>query len=351
MQVPYRAAVPSAPVILENALVRAEIHPCGAMLGPVRFRPQPDSRSFDPFFVAPWSGDRSPAHDALPALLKNLRGEWPCVPFGAPTPRADLPADWRHDPAWQSSVDSFFHGYGSHRDWLLRANDAQCVAELVCPPDHPIERLERRIRLRESAAALDFQLSVKARRDSALPVALHTVFQLPPRAAPQAELIFSEQARAWTFPVEVEPGRSLLRPDQRGISPNAVRCVDDVARDVRRLPFDQPGEDLVLLTGTGGSVTLANPAEGYAATIIWDAAVLPSCLIWISGGGRLDYPWLGQVCAVGIEPCCAPFDLGPAYGKGADTPLQRAGISTALCLRGGQTWQTGYAICVSVLGE
>jgi hypothetical protein len=339
--------MPQVSVTLENAFVRAEIHPLGAMLGPARFRLRPDGRSFDPLFSAPWSQDQSPEGHALPALLKHLRGEWPCVPFGSPVPRADLPLDWRHDPSWHSPTDPFFHGYGSHHEWRLSANEKECLAWIDCPPDHPIERLERGIRLREGAAALDFRLDITARRDCALPIALHPVFRLPARAAPQAELVLSAQTRVWTFPAEVEPRRSLLAPDQRGIGPDAVHSVDGIVRDLRRLPFDKPGEDLVLLTGTGGSVSLANHAEGYVVSLNWDAMALPSCLLWISGGGRLGYPWLGRVLAVGIEPCCAPFDLGPAYGDGADTPLQRAGVATSAHFRAGQRWQTRYVISIS----
>ena len=74
--------------------------------------------------------------------------------------------------------------------------------------------------------------------------------------------------------------------------------------------------------------------------------VLPACLLWISNGGRLGYPWLGRVCALGIEPCAAPFDLGPAYAGEADTPLRRAGIRTAVTFSAGVTRRIRYSISV-----
>ena len=129
----------------------------------------------------------------------------------------------------------------------------------------------------------------------------------------------------------------------------AVHDIHGTARDLRALPFAQPSEELVLLTGTAGRVTLTNLAERYAVTVSWDADVLPSCLVWISNGGRLGYPWLGRVRALGIEPCAAPFDLGPAYAGEADTPLRRAGIPTDLAFNAKTKRHIQYSIALQRL--
>ena len=339
------------PLKLDTTCVSAEVQPLGAMLGQVRFRCQPGASTIEPLFSAPWLSDRSAEHAALPALTREMGGEWPCAPFGASGPRTDLPPDWQHDPAWRTPLDPCFHGHGSHHAWQLRAENDQCHASIAYPAEHPIERLERCIALRDREAALDFTFGVTARSACTLPVALHPILRLPQRTAATAELEFSGNARAWTYPVAVEPGRSLLVPDQRGVRPNALGCVDWVSRDLSQLPFDAPGEDLVLLTGTDGRITLRNHAEGYAVTVSWDITALPSCLLWISGGGRLEYPWLGAVSALGIEPCAAPFDLGPAYAGNADTPLRRAGVRTEIVLRPGETWRTHYTIAVSMIKD
>jgi hypothetical protein len=44
--------------------------------------------------VAPWADDPPEQLVALPGLLRRLRGEWPCIPFGVPEARTDLPAEW-----------------------------------------------------------------------------------------------------------------------------------------------------------------------------------------------------------------------------------------------------------------
>ena len=334
---------------IESVHGRAEIHSLGAMIGPVRFRPDlAEPREIDPFFIAPWSGDRGPDYDTLPVLMRHLGGEWPCVPFGNAHPdlalRSDLPADWRADSSWRTSDgDTCFHGFGAHNAWRLKlAGTRSATADIHYPLEHPIERIERRVTLREDEPALDFELEILPRRSCRLPIALHPVFRLPPQAA----LDLSRHARAWTFPAEVEPGRTLLVPNQQGTPVGAVRDIHGTARNLRALPFEQQSEELVLLTGTEGRVTLTNFAERYAVTVSWDAAVLPSCLVWISNGGRLGYPWLGRVCALGIEPCAAAFDLGPAYAGDADTPLRRAGIPTDLAFHAKTKRRIQYSIAV-----
>ena len=52
----------------------------GAMLGPLTFLIDGD-RQVSPLYLAPWAA--SDARPPLSDMLKSLRGEWPCVPFGS----------------------------------------------------------------------------------------------------------------------------------------------------------------------------------------------------------------------------------------------------------------------------
>ena len=63
------------------------------MLGPVTFL-LPDGRQISPLQIAPWFAD--PRRETLPGVLRRLRGEWPCAPFGADAPR-NLPEGWAAD--------------------------------------------------------------------------------------------------------------------------------------------------------------------------------------------------------------------------------------------------------------
>jgi hypothetical protein len=54
----------------------ATIQALGGMLGPVRFE-LGRGQSISPLHVAPWGDDAR-----RPGLMRAMRGEWPCLPFG-----------------------------------------------------------------------------------------------------------------------------------------------------------------------------------------------------------------------------------------------------------------------------
>ena len=69
---------------------RLTVQALGAMLGLVTFR-LPDGPEVSPLHVAPWADD--PQAASLPGILRALRGDFACVPFGADR-APDLAGDW-----------------------------------------------------------------------------------------------------------------------------------------------------------------------------------------------------------------------------------------------------------------
>ena len=59
--------------------------------------------------------------------------------------------------------------------------------------------------------------------------------------------------------------------------------------------------------------------------------------------GRKAPPWSGRHLALGIEPVCSPFGLGPETAR-ADNPLARSGVATALDFAPDQPFTTRYRI-------
>lgn len=341
-------------VQFKGARCRGEVQSLGGMLGPVYFD-LGDNHVVQPFAVAPWGDVPAAGGDAaLPGVLRRLRGEWPCVPFGAPgsaAPRPDLPPDWLAGRADAPAQGADFHGFGSNENWVLSADAQGVAAHIAYPAGHAIERLERRVWPDARLPVLHCELVIHPRADCRVPVGLHPVLRLPRDADGEPgklHLLYSEPAlRAWSFPTEVEPGRSVLRPDQRDQALGDIRSASGMALDPHAMPFDTPGEDLLMLTGFTGqnaSIEVGNRAEGYALTLEWNAQDFPSCLLWISNRGRAYAPWNGQFRALGIEPIAAPFDLGPAHAAHAQSPLDKAGVATAIELRAGQPWRTRYSM-------
>jgi hypothetical protein len=277
-----------------------EVQALGGMLGPVRFR-LPGGRLAAPFQVAPWAGEN--AAEALPGILRRLRGEWPCVPFGV---ERALAIDY--------------------------------------PGASPIARLERHILPDPAAPAIGIRLVVHARADTVLPIGFHPTFRVP-----DGGIVIETAGGGMTFPAEVEPGVSRLAEGAWFDSLGRVPLRGGGHADLSRLPLPFATEELVQLTHPGGEVALACPAEGFRVWMEWDAAHFPGLAVWVSNRGRAAYPWSGRHQAVGLEPVCAAFDLGPRVSAGAN-PLSRAGHPTARAFRAGEVFSTALRISVTALG-
>ena len=324
----------------------AEIQLLGGMLGPIRFRLD-DGRAVQPMAVAPWAEDEGAEYDELPELLKRLRGEWPCVPFGAPAAPCGLPDHWQ--PAGPNPVCAEFHGYSGHHEWeVVDESESAITIAAHYPADHAVRRLTRRIAGVPGQACVEVALTIEARREVRTTIALHPVFRLP-EAAQKAKLDLGSYDSGRVFPMRVEPGRSWLTPDA------AFECLDKVPAgeesvDATRLPLEFDAEELVQVLGASGQATLANEEEGYRVCLKYDPALFPSVLLWISNRGRQSYPWNGRFVALGIEPVRGAFDLGPDVGADPGNPIAAGGHETAILLRPGGPLATRYSIAADSIG-
>jgi hypothetical protein len=146
-----------------------------------------------------------------------------------------------------------------------------------------------------------------------------------------------------TYPGTVEPGAPLFAQDARFTDLAAVPARAGRVIDASRHPLGARTEELLQLNGVDGTVALLNEAEDYRVRLSWQPEHFPSLLLWISNGGRQERPWNGRHVALGVEPVCSPFGLGPATAA-ADNPLARSGVATARAFVAGETFVTRYRI-------
>lgn len=318
----------------------ASIQALGGMLGPVTFL-LPDGRQVSPLHVAPWFDD--PARDTYPPILQELRGEWPCVPFGADKPR-DLPEGWSGKGESFDRAD-VPHGHSSNTEWRFTNFGDQWV-ELICdyPESHPIRRLTRRIAADPAFPALDITLKVEARRACRLPIGLHPTLRLPSDGLARLEPPAFRNGRV--FPLDVEPGKGILMPGGSFDRLDSVPLRKGGTLSLTSLPLLQATEELVQLCGVTGRVRLRYP-EGWSVAVDWDAEAFPSLLLWVSNRGRDYAPWNSRHVALGIEPVCAAFDLGPAVST-APNPISAEGTPTARLFQPDQPFTTRYRIGVEM---
>lgn len=309
----------------------------GGMIGPTLFV-LPDGRQVAPFQVAPWADEAS--GEELPGILRRLRGEWPCVPFGSDADRAATDG-WPGSQA-ATTVDAFPHGFGSNNVWRFEsASEGSIALAIDYPEAHPIRGLRRTVTPDLNTTALDFTLEIDVRRDCELPLGLHPSFRLPTKPGAMRIEVGSDIA-GMTFPAPVDASSiftqgALLEPW------HDVPLKAGGLMDIRQVPLAVQTEELVQLMGLPGQGSLWNTAEGYRVKLSWDPEHYPSALLWLSNRGRTFAPWNSRHLALGFEPICSAFDLGQQVSA-AENPISRRGVKTARKFRAGERFTTRYRI-------
>jgi hypothetical protein len=316
----------------------AEVQALGGMLGPVTFR-LGEERELDVMHVAPWAGMTRAS--ALPGLMRRLRGEWPCVPFGRTDLPPDLPAGWQpRDPG-----DTWPHGYAANHRWeCVSATPTRVHLAIEYPADSPVSRIERVIEAAADAPALEITLTVHARYAGRMPAGLHPTFRLPP-APGRVRVLLGGHEGIYSYPASPAGAVSRLVPDARSEDLSAMAGVDG-ALDLSRLPLAVAGEELVQVKGIHGAADRAPLTLHYldydaCVGLWWDTAQLPDLMLWISNGGRIHFPWMSRHLALGAEPVNGQFDLGRVASAPQDHPLASR---TGIALDPAQPWTTRYRI-------
>jgi hypothetical protein len=321
-------------LVWQHGVVSAE--DLGGMLGPTLFV-LPDGRQVAPFQVAPWANDPG---DDLPGILKRLRGEWPCVPFGSDADR-NAADGWPGSTA-APTIDPFPHGFSSNTAWRFQDDAADRLTLAIDYPEgHAIGALRRTVTPDPLSPALDFTLEIDVRDDCVLPIGLHPSFRLPARAGAM-RIEVGSQVTGMTFPAAVDDS-SIFVPGALLEPWHDVPLKAGGRLDVRQVPLEAATEELVQLLDMPGRASLWNTLEGYRVTLRWDGAHYPSALLWFSNRGRSFAPWSGRHLALGLEPICSAFDLGQQVSV-ADNPISRRGVPTARVFRAGERFVTRYRI-------
>lgn len=310
----------------------------GAMLAPLTFV-LADGRQISPMHIAPWAD--TPAAQALPGILQRLRGEWPCVPFGYAIEDATAPPEWARLNGPPEPGEEI-HGHGSNYPWSWADSDDHHLAlSLDYPEDSPVARVRRTVTPDPQAAAVDITFTIEIRSACRLPLGLHPTFRLPARAQ-SARIEPGPFTEGRTFPGTVEPSAPFFAIDQAFATLDAVPLRAGGSFDASHVPLPLETEELLQLNGID-TVALANHAEGYRVRLTWNKAHFPSLLLWMSNRGRKAEPWNGRHTALGMEPICSPFGLGPASAR-AHNPMARSGTPTARDFTAGEIFTTRYRI-------
>lgn len=268
--------------------------------------------SFAPFAKAPWMGRVT--DPSISGHLRDLGGDFVCLPFGIGRKMANAPANWA--TLLTEAEPGPIHGPAADQDWTVTAaTDRAITLTLDYPATSPVLRIERSIAARPSEPALDFSLTIFARHRADISPGLHPILRLPD--LPGGLHLTAD----FDFGM-VHPGYGGQVFDRLDAVPRP-----DGPVDLSRVPLSPVTDLNVQLCGMRGPLRATYPDEGAGIELDWDRALLPSLQIWHTDRGIKGPPFDGVYRGIGLEPVASAFDLGATVSCGPN-PINARGIAT-----------------------
>lgn len=300
-----------------------------AMLADCTF--QLPSGPFRPYARAPWMGTIDDPD--VTGHLRELGGDFVCVPFGAGPAEPVGPAEWASlmsDPPLRP-----IHGPAGDAEWTFVSRDAASVTlSLSYSSTSIVSRLERTIRGCAGIPKLESSLTIYPRHTGRISVGLHPILQLPDapgRLQLQAEFDFGL----------VHP-RHLSDGQQQEFSSLETVPWPEGGIDLTHVPLGKPNVS-VQLCGMRAPLRALFLDDRTGVEIDWDRAILPSLQIWCTDRGIDGPPWHGQYRGIGVEPIASAFDLNTALSS-RPNPISKRGIRTWVDLVAGDPLTINHSV-------
>jgi hypothetical protein len=317
--------------------VTFDITKTGGQLGPVKFRI--GRQKIEPFHTAAWCG--KPEAKKLIPLLRELRGDFFCAPFG-------------DGPAWRGEAHPP-HGESANSDWKVASSEPGRLVATLQTRVRP-GKITKIIEARTGETNL-YQTHVLEGFQGGMCLGHHAMLDFN-RNGPG--LISTSKLRlAQVVPVPFESpaqgGYSSLKQGTWFRRLDSVPMADGGKTDLSRYPAREGFEDLVMLHHKDADdfawAAVVFPDKKFVWFSLKNPAYLASTVLWHSNGGRHYAPWNGRHRGVlGVEDVTAYFHLGLAASL-ADNPWKEKGVPTALALVRGKSTRIPYIMGVAPLPD
>ncbi len=315
--------------------VQFDITKTGGQLASVKFRL--GRRTVEPFSTAPWC-DKPEAKKLIP-LLRELRGDFFCAPFGA-------------GPAWKGEEHPP-HGEPANSDWDVTAGE----------PGHMTATLQMQVRPGKITKIVEarpgetnlYQTHLLEGFQGSLCLGHHAMLDFT-RNGPG--LISTSKLRlAQVLP---EPFEDPAQGGYQSLKQGAwIKRLDSVPlaqgghTDLTRYPAREGFEDLIMVhhkdTDDFAWEAVVFPEKKFVWFALKNPAHLASTVLWHSNGGRHYSPWNGRHRGVlGVEDVTAYFHLGLAASL-AKNPWSDKGIPTSVPLGRKKSVRIPYIMGVAEL--
>ena len=328
---------------LNSPRVEAFVTQLGGHLGPVVFRL--GDQAVSPYAVCPWAEEQMDA--AIPPILRVLRGDFFCMPFGA----NEAAFRQEHHPP---------HGETANGQWQLESLHTEAGSVTLhasLATNIRAGRVDKYLRLLDDHTAI-YSRHVIAGMDGSMSLGHHAMLQFP--EAPGSGLISTSPfvcARTAPLPVELpeNQGYSLLKPDAAFTSLTEVPTITGEWADLSRYPARRGFEDLVMLIADPAVkpawTAVTFPLQRFVWFALKDPSVLRQTVFWFSNGGRYYPPWNGRHTGVmGLEEVTSYFHYGLA-DSAESNPLNRMGHKTCLQLNADSPLDVRYIMGVATIPD
>ncbi len=322
-----------------SADVEAFVTQLGGHLGPVTF--DRNGRRLQPLAVAPWAEEDLPAD--VPPILRGLRGDFLCLPFGG---NAKPFGEERHP----------IHGETANAAWTFESIDQQAAATTL---HLSLKTKVRRGQIDKFITLVDGQLAVYTRhRLSGMngPMCLghHAMLRFPDR--PGSGVVSTSPfllGRVLPEPTErpEQRGYSLLKPGAEFSTLTDVPNITGETCDLSRYPARRGFEDIAMIVSDPevpyAWTAVTFPRERYVWLALKDPRVLRSTVFWFSNGGRHYPPWSGRhVNVMGLEEVTAYFHYGLTESAHMND-LSERGYPTSVLLHPERPFEVNSIMAVS----
>jgi hypothetical protein len=309
----------------------------GGQLGPVKFRL--GSRTVEPFSTAPWC-DTPEARKLIP-LLRELRGDFFCAPFG-------------DGPAWRGELHPP-HGEPANARWKVTRSKSGRLTATLQTRIRP-GRITKIVEARDGGTNL-YQTHLLEGFRGSMCLGHHAMLDFTRNGAGRISTSKLRLAQVLPAPFEnpATGGYSSLKEGAWFRSLDKVPLAAGGTTDLTRYPAREGFEDLVMLHHKDEKdfawAAVVFPEKKFLWFSLKNPAHLASTVLWHSNGGRHYPPWNGRHRGVlGIEDVTAYFHLGLAASL-ADNPWRKKGIPTAIALGNRKCTRIPYIMGVAALPD
>ena len=296
----------------------------GAMTAPVTFK-FADGTTASPYHVTPWQDENKAG--MADNCLKNLRGEFFCLPFGG------------NGDALNGEIHPC-HGEVSGEDWNLadvQESDKGVTMEYKFSMKARAGEVTKKITINYGETVLYLSDTVSGSHGE-MPAGHHPIIRMP-LDGNKMYLSFGKFDAG-----RISPG-FFSNPDVKeyqylapGASFDSIEKIPTIFKDpefadysvypspygfcdlfsVLKKPSDQPAWSAAVY-----------PEEGFLWFTLKDASVLPMTSVWVSNSGRFASPWNGRTYCIGVEDSCSYFAAGLKQSV-EENELNKMGYPTTL---------------------